>query len=353
MNETPPRFRIGLTRDFLDQQGKLVFKDIGLGLLAASPFVEYQFMAQRAEVMQPKQIENYDGVISLDPRYGPESFVGVNRLVAIGRFGVGYDNIDVQACTDAGVLLFITKGSVDRPVAEAILTLMLSLSHRVFQKDRLVRNGGWNDRIYWMGTELRNKVIGTVGLGGIASALCRLLVSFGVEKILAYDPYREETEARSLGVELVSLETLFQSSDFVTVNCPLNENTRDLITARELSLMKPTAYFINTARGGIVNQRDITEMLAQRRIQGAALDVFEQEPISQDDPLLSLDNVILAPHAIAWTDEAFLANGTMDCLGMLKLAQGEIPDHVVNPEVLGKPSFHKKLQRFRRGNSER
>jgi phosphoglycerate dehydrogenase-like enzyme len=342
-----PTFRIGLTRDFLNDRDELEVKDLGLALLEASPRVSHEFLAERASLIRPQQIRDYDGIITFWPSYDRESFAGVERLLGIALLGVGYDHVDVEACTDSDVALFNAAGAVNRPVAEAILTLMLSLSHHLFQKDRIARSGRWDSTIHWMGSELRDKIIGTVGLGGIARELCRLLTSFRVKQILAYDPLIPPEQESPLGAELCSLDTLLQSSDFVTINCPLNAKTRNLITRRELSLMKPTAFLINTARGAIVNEQDLYQALSEKRIRGAGIDVFSQEPLPAGSPLLTLDNIIVTPHALAWTDELFRDLGTMACKGMLRLAHGEVPDHVVNRQVLQKRSFQKKLEPFR------
>jgi len=341
------KFRIGLTRDFLSEQGELVFKDIGLGLLDEVPDIEYEFMKELLPAVTPDQIRDYDGVISLRPKYTPESFKGVERLTVIGRFGVGYEMVDLDACTDADVMLFITPDGVRRPVAGGAVALMLALCRKLFVKDNLVRSGRWNEKIFHMGTELRDKVLGSVGLGNIGSEVFRLVKPFGMGRFIAYDPYVKQEYADTLGVELVDLDSVMRESDFVTINCPLTPETRHLIGAREIALMKSTAYFVNTARGGIVDQKALTEALQNDRIQGAGLDVLEEEPIREDDPLLDLSNVILCPHAVGWTDECFRDNGILDCKGMIKVMHGEVPDHVVNKEVLEKQGLRAKLTRYR------
>ena len=341
------KFRIGLTKDFLSEKGELVYKDIGLKLLDDIPDIEYEFMAEFHPEVTPDQIKDYDGVISLKPKYTHETFKGVERLTAIGRFGVGYEMVNLDACTDAGVMLFITPDGVRRPVAEGVVTFMLALSHKLLIKDNLVRSGRWNERIFFMGTELRDRVLGCVGLGNIGKEIFRLVNTFGMKRFIAYDPYIKTDSANELGIELADLETVMRESDFVTINCPLNQQTYHLIGTKEIALMKPTAYFINTSRGGVVDQKALTEALINKRIQGAGLDVFEEEPISNDDPLLKLENVILCPHSICWTDECFRDNGTWDCKGMIKVMKGEIPDHVVNKSVLEKPGLKAKLERYK------
>jgi len=342
------KFRIGLTRDFLSEQGELVYKEMGLSLLDEVPDIEYEFMEKLSPVVTSEQIRDYDGVISLKPKYTPESFEGVGRLTAIGRFGVGYEMVDTDACTDADIMLFITPGGVRRPVAGGVVTLMLALCRKLFIKDNLVRTGRWNDKIFHMGTELRDRVLGSVGLGNIGSEVFRLIKPFGMSRFIAFDPYAKQEHADALGVELVDLNTVMSESDFVTINCPLTPETYHLIGAREIALMKPTAYFINTARGGIVDQKALTEALQNNQIQGAGLDVLEEEPVRDDDPLLKLSNVILCPHAICWTDECFRDNGILDCKGMIKVMRGEVPDAVVNKEALEKEGMKAKLARYRK-----
>ncbi len=341
------KFRIVLTRDFLSEKGELVFKDMGLSLLDEEPDIEYEFMEESLPEVTPDQLRGYDGVISLKPKYTPASFKGVERLTAIGRFGVGYEMVDLDAATEADVMLFITPDGVRRPVAGGVVTLMLALCRKLLIKDNLVRTGRWNDKIFYMGTELRDKVLGSVGLGNIGSEVFRLVKPFGMKRLIACDPYVKQEYADTLGVELVDLDTVMSESDFVTINCPLTPQTRHLIGAREFALMKPTAYFINTARGGIVDQVALTEALRNNRIQGAGLDVVEEEPIRDDDPLLELPNVILTPHAVSWTDECFRDVGMLDCKGMIRVMRGQVPDHVVNREVLEREGLKAKLRKYR------
>lgn len=340
-------FSLGLTRDFLTPDGQLVYKDIGLGRLDAGSHLTHRFLDEHRPLVTPDQLEGLNAVISLTPKYDASSFSGLDRLLAIVRFGVGYDMVDVAACTEADVLLCITKGAVDYPVAEATVGYMLALSHRMGIKDRLVRTGRWQERGYHMGTELRGRTLGIIGLGGIGTKLLGLIAAFGMAPSLACDPCLTPERAAELGVELVDLETLLRRSDFVSVNCPLTETTRHLISSRELGWMKPDAFLINTARGGIVHEADLLNALQNRQIAGAGIDVFEEEPATETNPLCQLDNVILSPHCIAWTDELFRDIGHRAAGQVLTLQQGDIPPGVVNPAVLDRPAFQRKIQRFR------
>jgi len=188
-------------------------------------------------------------------------------------------------------------------------------------------------------------VLGTSGLGGIGAETIRLLRPFGLARVLAFDPYLDPAKARDLGAEPVELEELLRFSDFVLVNCPLTPDTRALIGDRELNLMKPDAVLINTARGPIVNEAALIRALEARVIRGAALDVFESEPLDANSPLLRIENVILTSHSVGWTEELFRDMGRICCGGALSIFHGEPPPNVVNREVLDRPGFHSKLAR--------
>ena len=337
-------FRVALTGDFTDSDGAPKYRDIGLDSFDGTGVVVQPFAQHHAEI-GADQLAGANGVIVLTPRVTAASLLNTPDLLAIGRFGVGYDSVDVAACTAADVLLFIAVGAVDRPVAEATVGWMLALSHHFRTKDALVRESRWDERSAYMGTELRDRTLGVVGFGGIGRALVQLLAGFGMKPPLVFDPFVSQADAAKVGVRLVPLDELLATADFVSVHCPLNENTRNLIGARELALMKPTAYLLNTARGGIVNEAALHAALRDDRIAGAALDCFTNEPLTAPPVFAELDNVLLAPHCIAWTDELFRDIGRVVCRGMLDLADGRVPKGVVNREVLERESFQAKWKR--------
>jgi phosphoglycerate dehydrogenase-like enzyme len=339
-------FRIGFSADFCDGHGEQVFPDIGLNLLEGHPGLSYEFLADYRPEYLPEQLAGYDVLISLKPKITAQSLRGVSRLCAVGRCGVGYDNVDLQACTEHGIAVFITPGGVVRPVAESILLFVLALSHRLTIKDTLVRQGKWAESTSRLGREPRDRVVGTIGMGNIASEAIRLLRTLDVKRFVAFDPYTTQEKAASLGVELVSLDELLRASDYILVNCPLTPQTRGLLGKAQFSLMKPDAVIINTARGPIVDEAALIEALQSGKIAGAALDVFEKEPLGTDSPLARMDNVILSSHSIAWTEELFRDMGRIDCMGALAIYRGEVPQNVVNPEVLSRPLFQEKLARY-------
>lgn len=338
-------FRVGLTRDFLKPDGTLGFGDIGLELLDQAPGVEWEFLPENTPELLPEQIRQYDALLVLAPKVTAATLAGSERLSVIARFGVGYDNVDVDACTRTGVLLTITPDGVRRPVAVSVITLLLALSHRLLEKDRLTREGRWAEKLGYMGQGVTGRSLGVIGFGNIGREVFRLAQPFGMRH-LAFDPHLPADAGRELGVELVDLETLLSQSDFVAVCCALTAETHHLINADRLARMKPTAYLINVARGPIVDQQALTQALQDCRIAGAGLDVFEQEPVDPNDPILTLDNVIVAPHAICWTDECFLGNGRSACESILDVAAGRAPRYVVNREVLGQPEVQAKLQAY-------
>ena len=341
------QFRVGFSADFCDQQGQPVFPDLGLSLLEGIPRVSHEFVAEYRDEYSPHQLADYDVVISLKPKVTAQSLHGVSRLCAIGRCGVGYDNIDLEACTEQGIAVFITPAGVVRPVAESIVLFVLALSHNLLRKDRLVRRGLWAESARPLGREPRQRIFGTIGLGNIASEAIRLLRAFDIGRFLAFDPYITPDRAVQHGVEAVSLEELLRLSDYVLVNCPLTPQTRGLLGKPQFALMKPDAKLINTARGPIVDESALIEALQTGRIGGAALDVFEKEPLSPDSPLATMENVILTSHSIAWTEELFRDMGRIDCQGALAVYRGEAPDHVVNPRVLSHPAFLQKLAGYK------
>lgn len=338
-------FHTILSADFLNENGDIIFPDIALGSIQGQPGLTHAFLGQYLAEYTPDQLREADVLLSLKPRVTAQSLEGIERLCAIGRFGVGYDNVDLNACTERDIAVYITRQAVVRPVASAITLLVLATAHNLVQKDRLIRRGDWVGSTRVLGYEPREKVLGTVGLGNIAREALRLLKPFDLGRVLAVDPAVTPEVARELGVTLTTLENLFDQSDYVLINCPLTPQTRGLITEALLRRMKKDAVLINTARGPIVDEAALVRVLSEGRIRGAALDVFEQEPLSPESPLLKLDNTILTSHSLCWTREVFRDMGREAFAGVLAIRRGEAPANVVNTAVLDRPGFRKKLAR--------
>jgi len=326
-------FRVGITGDVLSSGGEPIFGREVLGLLDADG-IAWEFMTHEPGGVTPAQATRYDAICAMLTRVTGESLAGPDRrLKLIARFGVGYDTIDVPACTAAGVLLTIAPDGVRRPVATSALTFVLMLAQKVLIKDRLTRTGRWSEKLDHIGTGLTGRTLGSIGLGNIGAELFRLARPLEMNGI-AHDPVADPALAEEIGVRLVDLETLFRESDFLAVNCPLSEATRGLVSAHLLGLMKPSAYLINTARGPIVDERALHGALASGRLAGAGLDVFEEEPTPVSNPLLQLDNVIVTPHGICFTDECMRRLAESAFRAALDVAAGRTPPYVVNPQAL-------------------
>ena len=327
-------FRVALSGDFRKADGSPTYPDFDLGPLRAAKDVEIAFL-ETANPLRGEQLEDFDALILLAHRFTAESVPASARLAVVARFGVGYDTVDLDACTRAGIAVAITPDGVRRPVAVSIVTLMLALTGKLMVKDRLTREGaaGFAKRSDHMGVGLVGRTLGSLGVGNIGAELFRLAKPFDM-RFIAHDPFADASVAAELGVELVSLEDAFRQADILSVSCPLTPQTHHLVNAERLSSMKTTSYLINTARGPIVDQKALTKVLQEGRIAGAGLDVLEQEPPDSDDPILKLDNVIFSPHALCWTDQCFAGNGAADVEAVLDVKHGRAPRAVVNRAVL-------------------
>ena len=339
-------FRVALSGDFRKADGSPTFPDFDLTPLLTAKNVETVYL-DNFSPLKGEQLADFDALILLAHRFDAGSVPKSGRLAVVARFGVGYDTVDVQACTTNDIALVITPDGVRRPVAVSIITFILALTGKVMVKDRLARMGGpgFAARGEHMGVGLVGKVLGSLGVGNIGAEMFRLAKPFDM-KFIAHDPFADKAVAAELGIELVSLEELFALSDILCVNCPLTPETHHIVNAERLALMKPTAFFINTARGPIVDQKALTRVLQDRKIAGAGLDVFEQEPTDPNDPLLKLDNIIAAPHALCWTDQCFAGNGAADVKAVLDVMMGQLPRGIVNREVVDRQGFKAKLEGF-------
>ena len=340
------KYRVALSGDFRKADGTPTFPDFDLEPLKSAPDVEMVFL-ENANPLRGDQLEDFDALILLAHKFDANSVPKNGRLAVVARFGVGYDTVDVAACTANDIALVITPDGVRRPVAVSIITFILALTGKMMVKDKLARLGpaGFAARGEHMGVGLVDKVLGSLGVGNIGAEMFRLAKPFDM-KFIAHDPFADPKTSAELGIELVGLEELFRRADILTVNCPLTPETHHIVNAERLALMKPTAYFINTARGPIVDQKALTTVLQERRIAGAGLDVFEVEPTDPNDPILKLDNIIAAPHALCWTDQCFAGNGAADVKAVLDVQKGQVPHGVVNRDVMESPGFKQKLERF-------
>jgi D-3-phosphoglycerate dehydrogenase len=265
------------------------------------------------------------------------------NLLIVSSNGAGFDPVDVEACTEAGVLVVNQSGGNAHSVAEHALGMLLTLSKRIIEADRALRRDSNVDRNALMGTEVRGKTIGIVGLGNVGrriAELCRGLLGM---KVLAYDPYLTAAEMAGRGGEKVELDELLRRSDYVSISCPLTKESRGMIGAREFAAMQRHAYFITTARGFIHDEAALLDALRDKRIAGAGLDVWSREPPPPDHPLLRFDNVLASPHTAGVTKEARINMGRIAAEQILDALDGKRPPRIINPEVW--PDYARRFER--------
>jgi D-3-phosphoglycerate dehydrogenase len=255
------------------------------------------------------------------------------NLLIVSSNGAGYDPVDVEACTAAGVLVVNQSGGNAHSVAEHALGMLLTLSKRIIEADRALRRDPNVSRNALMGTEAQGKTIGIVGLGNVGRRIAELCNGLLGMTVLAYDPYLTAAEMAARGGKKVELDELLQHSDYVSINCPLTKESKGMIGARQFSLMQPHAYFITTARGFIHDEAALLEALRNKAIAGAGLDVWSKEPPPAEHPLLQFDNVLASPHTAGVTREARINMGKIAAEQLLDAFDGKRPPRIINPEV--------------------
>ena len=331
------KLRVGVTRDALLDNGKTFFDEEALRILDGAAEIEWEYLPEAAKRLTQDHCARYDIICAVAAGIGPEALGRADlRLKLLAGFGAGYDTRDVGALTEAGVLLTNNPNAVRRPMATTQLTFILALAHKLIQKDRITREGRWAEQRIYDGIGLVGRTLGSLGIGNIGRELFRIAKPLDM-RFIAHDPFVTQADVIELGVTMVDLDALFRESDFLVTNVLLNESTRGIVGERVLGLMKPTAYLISAARGPVVDEKALYRALVEKRIAGAAMDVFEVEPTPPDNPILKLDNVIVSPHSLCHTDECnrLLADGSFRAARAY--ASRSLPLHLINPEALRHP----------------
>jgi D-3-phosphoglycerate dehydrogenase len=338
------QWRVGLTRDILDSRGEPAFGRAALAHLENARDLIWEYLPEVVPAITPDHAAAFDALYVNIARVPAAAVARADcRLRVVARHGVGYDSVDIPAMTAAGVLVTHTPNAMPRPVATTALTFILALAGKLMQKDRMTRDGRWHERMDNMGMGLTGRTLGVVGAGRIGLELLRMARTFDLTLQVA-DPYLDAALLGDTGARKVDLETLMRTSDFVVVCCLLNEETRHLIGAPQFAQMKRGAYFINVARGPIVDEAALIEALREHRIAGAALDVFETEPVDPANPLLTMDNVIVTPHSLCWTDECFHNMASTGLASIVDALSGRRPQFIVNRDVLDHPRVREWLR---------
>ncbi|MFJ7240847.1 2-hydroxyacid dehydrogenase [Streptomyces olivaceus] len=318
-----------MTRGYAEPDGSTVFGDIGLSRLTDAGLA-WRVLDEEVAELRPDQLADADAVLVLGhERITEQSIPASGRLRHVARFGAGYDAVDTEACARHGVLVTNAPDAVRRPVADSVVALLYALAHHLVVKDRLVREGRWAERGDWRGPGLTGATVGIVGLGGIGLETARRVRAQGL-RVLGYNRSDRSREAAEAGVETAPLDEVLRNSDYVVVAVAANPGTRHLVGERELALMRPGARLVNVSRGMVVDEDALVARLADGRLAGAGLDVFTEEPLDPDSPLTSLDNVVLAPHSLCWTDRYTDAVSTSVMASITAVSRGEEPPETVN-----------------------
>ena len=280
-------------------------------------------------------------IVSCFTRITARVFRSAKKLKAVLKYGVGVDNIDLEAATRKGALVVNCPQYGSDTIAEHAFALILCLAKKLIQIDKVMRKKAW----IWpsqkfLGIDLLGKTIGLIGFGRIGRAMARKAGGFGM-KIIIYDPYIDPDLVKDFAARLVSLDTLLQTADVVSIHCILTPETENLIDAQKLQNMKQTALLIDVSRGAIIDEKALVAALKENRIAGAGLDVFAQEPLDSNHPFLDLDNVILTPHLAWYTKEAYERLEKETLQRALEVLEGKIPRNIKNPEVLEKIDNHR------------
>ena len=283
-----------------------------------------------------KELDGVQGIIVRVAGCPREIIEAAPDLKVIAKHGVGPDNIDVAAATERGILVLNTPDANAVSVAEHTVAAISALAKRVTYMDRAMRSGNWKARGELKAIDLDGKVLGLVGTGRIGTQVAlKARAAFNMQ-VIAYDPFVKPEVAAANGITLVSeLAQVFSDADVVSLHTPLTPQTRNLVSADLLSAMKPTAFLVNFARGEVVDEAALIEILRNEKIAGAALDVFQQEPPALDNPLFQLDNVLLSPHSAAQTKECVIRMSTTTAQGVIDALTGVRPRYIFNPEALG------------------
>jgi glyoxylate reductase len=323
-----PRLKVYVTRE-LPERGLRIMKKY----FDTEVWMEYAPPPKKVIIEKAK---NVDALVSLlSDKIDAEVFNAAPKLKIVAQLAVGFDNVDVQEATRRGIYVTNTPEVLTDTTADFAWALLMAVARRVAEADKYVRTGQW--KVGWhpsmmQGRDVYGATIGIVGAGRIGYAVAKRATGFSM-KILFYDVVPRPEIEKDFGAKKVDLDTLFRESDFVSIHVPLMKETYHLVNAEKLKLMKKTAYLINNSRGPVVDEKALYEALKEGRIAGAGLDVFEQEPTPMDNPLLKLDNVVVAPHISSASYETRSRMAEMVAENLVAFFEGKKPPNLINPDV--------------------
>jgi D-3-phosphoglycerate dehydrogenase len=281
-------------------------------------------------------------IASVTPFYDREFFEYKDETLLITRHGIGYNNIDIKTATEKGVIVTKVPGVVEREaVAETAIALLMAVMRKIREASLKAREGKWEERANFIGWEIKDKVVGIIGYGNIGSRVGEILKNGFNAKVIAYDPNIPDEKLKQLGAEPVSLEDLLRRSDIISLNASLNEKSRHMISEKEFNMMKNGVIIVNTARGELMDEEALIKAIKSGKVAGVGLDVMKDEPPDPQNPLLHMDNVVVTPHIAAYTYECLKGMGDKVVSDVEKIVNKEIPDEIVNRDVLEKLPWRK------------
>lgn len=322
-------WKVAVTGDYAEADGSTIYGDIGLDEFARYG-IEWSLVSADGSPLRGEELEGYDALVLLGSlALGEEQLEGVTTLKHVARFGAGFDQVDLAACDARGITVTNAPTGLRVPMAHTALTFLFALAHNLLPKDRLVRQGAWERKADYRGPGLATATIGMIGLGGIGRETVRQLRALDLD-VVAWNRSPRPEFCGEVGIEQLELDEVLSRSDYVILTVSATPETRHLIGARELEQMRSSAALINIARGSVVDEQAMITALRNGTIAGAGLDVFEVEPLPADSPLISMENVVLAPHSLTWTQD-FTDNTSAEMRAeVIAIATGEQPRNVVN-----------------------
>lgn len=322
-------WKLAVTADYSEPDGSTIYGDIGLGTLQQHG-IEWSRVGTEGGELRPGELEGFDAVLLLSgARLGAEQLEGVTTLRHVARFGAGFDAVDLAACDERGITVTNAPTGLRVPMAHTALTFLFALAHNLLPKDRLVREADWGRKAQYRGAGLAEATIGMIGLGGIGQETVRQLRALQLD-VIAWNRSPRPEFCAEVGVQQLELDEVIARSDYLIVTVAANAGTRHLIGARELGMMKDSAFLINIARGAVLDESALVTALQDGTLAGAGLDVFEVEPLPADSPLIGLENVVLTPHSLCWTADFARATGAEVLGEVVAVAAGRAPRNVVN-----------------------
>lgn len=322
-------WKLAITADLAEADGTTVYGDIGLSTLADHG-IEWSLVGAAGRDLTAQELRGFDALLLLSGTpFGPEQLEGGTTLTHVARFGAGFDAVDLGACAAAGITVTNAPAGLRVPMAHTALTFLFALAHSLLPKDRLVREAAWDRKAEFRGPGLGGATIGMIGLGGIGRETVRQLRALDLD-VIAWNRSPRPEFCAEAGIEQLALDEVIARSDYLILTVASAPGTRHLIGARELALMKDSAFLINIARGAVVDESALITALSQGTIAGAGLDVFEVEPLPASSPLLALENVVLSPHALCWTADFAAATGAEALGEVIAVAEGREPRNVVS-----------------------